>query len=235
MNSTATGLTGRTTTLIDEWNGRRATALRYAMRMSQETFAEHLGIAARTVAKWAAAPASVLQPETQRILDTAYERLTDGEHDRFKASLTSTTVVSTWDGRHAAALQAALRMTHDEFAEHLGVSRRTVINWRAKPECRMRPEMQRALDTAFARLSESQRIRFTHELDRVQVQPEPDAETTADEPGFIGISFAGGQPRIVLQFDGGHRMTLTPHESEQLARAMLSAVELGRGVRVVAA
>ncbi|WUW40745.1 hypothetical protein OG271_02525 [Micromonospora rifamycinica] len=40
-------------------------------------------------------------------------------------------------------------MTVDDFAEHLGVSRRTVCKWEAGREAMQpRPEMQAALDTA---------------------------------------------------------------------------------------
>ena len=42
--------------------------------MTQEEFASHLGVAVRTVAAWSASPNMVPQNETQRILDTAYER-----------------------------------------------------------------------------------------------------------------------------------------------------------------
>ena len=34
------------------WTGREARALRAALRLSVRAFAEHLGVAARTVSKW---------------------------------------------------------------------------------------------------------------------------------------------------------------------------------------
>lgn len=51
--------------------------------MTQEEFASHLGVAVRTVAAWRASPAMVPQNETQRILDTAYERAGEEVQRRF--------------------------------------------------------------------------------------------------------------------------------------------------------
>lgn len=51
--------------------------------MTQEEFASHLGVAVRTVAAWRASPELVPQNETQRILDTAYERAGEDVRKRF--------------------------------------------------------------------------------------------------------------------------------------------------------
>lgn len=51
--------------------------------MTQEEFASHLGVAVRTVAAWRASPDLVPQNETQRILDTAYERAGEAVRRRF--------------------------------------------------------------------------------------------------------------------------------------------------------
>ena len=51
--------------------------------MTQEEFASHLGVAVRTVAAWRASPDMVPQNETQRILDTAYERADEAVRRRF--------------------------------------------------------------------------------------------------------------------------------------------------------
>src|SRR5262249_60448947 len=42
-------------------------------------------------------------------------------------------LVATWTGWHANALRQALRMTNEEFAEHLSVAVRTVVYWRTRP------------------------------------------------------------------------------------------------------
>lgn len=60
-------------------------------------------------------------------------------------------VVTGWTGRTAVALQAALRMSNEAFAEHLDIGVRTVAAWHQKPGLRPRPEMQQLLDTALAR------------------------------------------------------------------------------------
>ena len=55
-------------------------------------------------------------------------------------------LVTGWTGRAACALQDALRLSNESFAEHLGIGVRTVASWHQKPGLRPRPEMQQILD-----------------------------------------------------------------------------------------
>lgn len=55
------------------WNGRRADLFRQALRMTQESFAEHLHVHVRTVAYWRQRPDSVPKSAIQNILDQALE------------------------------------------------------------------------------------------------------------------------------------------------------------------
>jgi len=65
------------------WTGSRADALRQAVHMTKESFADYLGISARTVAYWRAKPHVVPQQEKQEILDTALRRASDEAKERF--------------------------------------------------------------------------------------------------------------------------------------------------------
>jgi tetratricopeptide (TPR) repeat protein len=65
-----------------------------------------------------------------------------------------------WTGRTACALQAALRMSNDTFADHLRIGVRTVASWHEKPAVRPRPDMQRILDAARAKAPEDAKERF---------------------------------------------------------------------------
>ena len=69
-------------------------------------------------------------------------------------------VIERWTGRHARALQAALRMTNEAFAEYLGVAVRTVGRWREQPEMVPSTQLQQALDTALELSSDAVRWRF---------------------------------------------------------------------------
>ena len=60
----------------------------------------------------------------------------------------------------ATALQAALRMTNEQFAAHLDVSPRTVAGWHAEPDIIPRNDTQQLLDTAYERASASVLRRF---------------------------------------------------------------------------
>lgn len=80
-----------------------------------------------------------------------------------------------WTGREAAALQAALRMSNERYAEYLGVAVRTVAAWRAKPGMTPAAEAQECLDTAYERLDERRVRRFVHALDLSKTDEQPAA------------------------------------------------------------
>ena len=52
-------------TVIEEWTGRHAHALRTALRLTNEAFADKLGISPRTVTKWRERPEMVPSPHLQ--------------------------------------------------------------------------------------------------------------------------------------------------------------------------
>lgn len=66
-----------------------------------------------------------------------------------------------WTGRTASALQAALRMSNEGFAAHLGIGVRTVASWHQKPDLRPRSEMQQVLDRAYEQVGDAERARLT--------------------------------------------------------------------------
>lgn len=68
------------------WTGQEAGALRRALRLSVRAYAEHLGVAVRTVSKWEQHRTTVQpRPDTQAILDTALERASPADRLRFEA------------------------------------------------------------------------------------------------------------------------------------------------------
>jgi tetratricopeptide (TPR) repeat protein len=69
--------------VVSLWNGSSAHALRIALRMTTEAYAEHLGVAARSVAKWEKEPDLVPQLSTQEVLDAALSRSSDEAKARF--------------------------------------------------------------------------------------------------------------------------------------------------------
>ncbi|MFM9611520.1 NUDIX domain-containing protein [Streptomyces sp. V2] len=75
--------------VVEVWNGHYACVLQAALRMTNEGFAERLGIAPRTVAGWRANPDAVLRGETQQLLDGVYESVPPTVRKRFVLMLTS--------------------------------------------------------------------------------------------------------------------------------------------------
>lgn len=91
-------------------------------------------------------------------------------------------VVDQWTGRHACALQLALRMTNAEMAERLCVALRTVASWHERPAVILRTELQRALDTIYGRATETDKIRFARQVradDAADNQPSGTADAVA--------------------------------------------------------
>jgi hypothetical protein len=79
------------------------------------------------------------------------------------------TTVDRWTGRETRALREAARLGIRGFAEHLGVSTRSVSNWEAAGEhLRLRPDSQAILDTALTQFDEGVCARFLSALARIE-------------------------------------------------------------------
>ena len=63
--------------LIATWTGGDADLLRQSLRMTNESFAEYLGVVVRTVAYWRQRPETIPKAAIQDALDTALERAPD--------------------------------------------------------------------------------------------------------------------------------------------------------------
>jgi 8-oxo-dGTP diphosphatase len=68
---------------VATWTGRTACLLQQAMRMTNEEFAERLGLSDRTISRWHSSPAMTHRPEVQQILDLAYEKAGEAVQRRF--------------------------------------------------------------------------------------------------------------------------------------------------------
>lgn len=68
--------------------------------------------------------------------------------------------MTRWTGETACALQAALRLSNEAFAAHLGIGLRTVSGWHEKPTLRPQSAMQQLLDTALERAGADAKARF---------------------------------------------------------------------------
>lgn len=95
-------------TVIDEWTGRTACHLQSALRMSNDAFAGHLGVAVRTVAAWHDKPDTVPRPEGQQILDTVLERADQGTKERFARLIAADSATVQDPPQGAQALRVAI-------------------------------------------------------------------------------------------------------------------------------
>lgn len=101
-------------------------------------------------------------------------------------------MVQQWTGRETRALRQAMRLSVRDFAAYLGVSERNVSKWEALgPSVVPRPDTQQVLDTAFARLDEEARARFTGALRLRPTAPCGSGALVVEShkfiPAFVGI------------------------------------------------
>jgi 8-oxo-dGTP diphosphatase len=71
--------------IIKEWSGHSARQLQAALRLTNEGFSAHLGVAVRTVAGWHERPDTVPRAEIQQALDSLLDGLDPAAAQRFGA------------------------------------------------------------------------------------------------------------------------------------------------------
>jgi 8-oxo-dGTP diphosphatase len=118
-----------------------------------------------------------------------------------------------WTGRTACLLQAALRMSNDAYARHLGIGLRTVASWHKLPDRTPNTEMQQILSSALEKAPAAARERFAAALR--QPSRGPSAKTygvdpiAADAPAHmlkVAIAIVRDDARVLLvqrRGDGG--------------------------------
>jgi hypothetical protein len=94
-------------------------------------------------------------------------------------------MIEDWNGASACMLQAALRMSNEAFAAHLGISVRTVAGWHQNSAARPRTEMQQLLDTALSQASSAVRERFAALIGQPVQAP---ANAPASQPAGTGLA-----------------------------------------------
>ncbi|MGH3434319.1 MAG: NUDIX domain-containing protein [Thermocrispum sp.] len=87
--------------------------------------------------------------------------------------------MNDWSGRTACALQKALRMSNEAFAEHLDVGVRTVATWHQRPDRVPQTDTQQLLDTALERAPEAAKQRFAQLIGDADSAPPPPEDTVA--------------------------------------------------------
>jgi hypothetical protein len=101
--------------VIASWTGRHADMLRQSLRMTNESFAEYLGVAVRTVAYWRERPGMVPKPAMQETLDTALERAPDRAKAQFAQLVTGAEEASLGQEPSAYPAIPASRIAPDDI------------------------------------------------------------------------------------------------------------------------
>jgi 8-oxo-dGTP pyrophosphatase MutT (NUDIX family) len=109
-----------------------------------------------------------------------------------------------WTGRTASLLQAALRMSNDAYARHLGIGLRTVASWHKLPDRTPNTEMQQILTAALEKASAAARERFAAALQQETSQTSAIAQsgtTSADASAHmlkVAIAIVRDDGRVLL-------------------------------------
>jgi 8-oxo-dGTP diphosphatase len=114
-------------------------------------------------------------------------------------------VVKVWNGRSACALQAAMRLTNEAFAHHLGIALRTVATWHADPDVVPRAEMQQLLDEAYERAGPAVRARYALLSQGGQGRTHVDRQASREAQVLrvaIAVVIRGGDVLLVCRRDG---------------------------------
>jgi 8-oxo-dGTP pyrophosphatase MutT (NUDIX family) len=110
--------------------------------------------------------------------------------------------VHKWTGRTACTLQAALRMTNESFAAHLGTAVRTVAMWHQRPDRVPSVELQQALDTALERADQGVRTRFAASSRTAPDLPTPPLDSAAHSLRVAVAVVVDAQNVLVVQRRG---------------------------------
>ena len=102
--------------VVATWSGGHADLLRQAFRMTNESFAEHLGVHARTVANWRGNLEVIPRPAIQDILDAALERAPDRVKAQF-ALLIGEAETGNQEAGHVESFEASLNATSNADIE----------------------------------------------------------------------------------------------------------------------
>jgi transcriptional regulator with XRE-family HTH domain len=150
-------------------------------------------------------------------------------------------VTATWTGAQADALRQALRMTNESFAEHLGVSVRTVAYWRQRPDMIPQRQIQDFLDAALDRASD--RIKAQFALLASETRDAPEDEPDAGQPFSVPLDAMTNRGwngddarRLSLGFDAALERSAV-EDIERLSHLWLisdppQVIELSAGRRV---
>jgi hypothetical protein len=102
--------------VVATWSGGQADLLRQAFRMTNESFAAHLGVHARTVANWRGNVEVIPRPAAQDILDAALEHAPDRVKAQF-AQLISEAETGNQDAGRLEIPEASLNATSSSNVE----------------------------------------------------------------------------------------------------------------------
>lgn len=162
--------------VVDVWSARQAGALLKALRLTNEGFAERLGVAVRTVAKWNANPGLEPTPDIQQALDTLLARAPEDARARFTL-LTRASGTRADTGKTASPIEEAEQLiaeisgssTTDSAIRQLDEATKALSETHTRaPARRLLREALRLNSQARELMTHQQRLSQRRELFRIE-------------------------------------------------------------------
>lgn len=230
--------------VVDTWTGHHASALRQALRLTNEGFADRIGTAVRTVAKWNAAPDMVLTVELQRALDTVLTQAPADVQSRFglllrgDAAPPPTEVPPAPDLPADEHTSAALDWLDRAAGWTAGTSRSRVAG-RLAIVSQAGIERQRAARTNLSREAVAGSLAAYYDtsapwaLHRVQVDGAPVSTSVLTQPAWLDLRLPLGVGRDTLTFSPQDTDAPTLDEYGALAAVDRLASGIAADLRIV--
>jgi hypothetical protein len=194
--------------VMASWTGSRADALRQALRMTNETFAGHLGVAVRTVAYWRQRPEVIPRPAMQEILDVALARAAEPARAQFmllaaerKHGLASREVRQTGSDMTSLTAWITATNTSDDVIEQLDRAAVSLADRHTQvPARQLLGEVLQLHSNAHVLLrSGRQRLRQARELIRIDGDILAHASVLIGDLGQDQAADAHGQAALLYQ------------------------------------
>ena len=195
--------------VVASWTGRRADTLRQALRMTNETFAEHLGVAVRTVAYWRARPDVVPRPVMQEMLDVALARAPEqaraqfalllAEREHGQAPSLASPRVSVSDDVASLTAWITSSNTSDDAIEHIEQATVVLADMHTQVTARrvLAEVLQLHRKTQTLLRSGKQRLRQTRELIRIDSDLLAQASVLLGDLGRDGAARSYGNAALL--------------------------------------
>ncbi|MFI6661929.1 hypothetical protein ACIBL8_41180 [Streptomyces sp. NPDC050523] len=233
--------------VVDTWTGQHASALKKALRETNEGFADRLGTSVRTVAGWSANPQLVPTVEIQRALDTLLFQATADAKVRFARIVGSRRPKSTSEATVRRQSPAQQRLAEDPHIAAALAWLESSFDWAPSTARERVTDELAALDSNAMKVQTHRIAQVTREQAaeaarryyragfgqwrpyKAQVAGQEHATTILTQDAWLDLAQPVGNGQDDFQFHPSARgeMKITRSVAEEAARSLAESLEKG--------